>query len=358
MELAVRARALRGDFALDVAFSVEADQTLVVLGPNGAGKSTLVDALVGLLPLEAGRVVYAGTCLEDPRVGVRFPPQQRPLGVMFQGSWLFPHLDVLDNVAFGLRARGHARRPARKRARAILEQLGLGEFARRRPARLSGGETQRVALARALATEPRVLLLDEPLSALDAETRAATRRFLQRQLGAFPGVRIAITHDPAEAAVLGDRWLVLENGRVTQQGTPEEVQRRPRSAYSAALVGVNLLRATPQRGPAGVQLVCGGTPLGAPIGRLPEGVEHFVAFGVEALELRKRPDPAEPSGWVAGTVAEISVEGEFSSVMLVGDVPLRARVRTAEIARGGFRAGETAFAKIDPNQVQAYPVDA
>ena len=242
--LEVRALARRGGFALDVEFAVDAGETLVVLGPNGAGKSTLVDALVGLLPLEAGRVAYAGTCLEDPAQGVRLPPQQRPVGATFQGVWLFPHLDALDNVAFGLRARGLARRAARERARAVLEQLGLGGLARRRPRRLSGGEAQRVALARALATEPRVLLLDEPLSALDAEARASARRFLQERLRAFPGVRIAITHDPAEAAVLGDRWLVLENGRATQQGPPGEVLRNPRSAWTAAL-------ASAFRGPAG-----------------------------------------------------------------------------------------------------------
>ncbi|MCE2392023.1 MAG: ABC transporter ATP-binding protein [Proteobacteria bacterium] len=357
-ELAVSARARRGDFTLDVEFRVDADRTLVVLGPNGSGKSTLVDALVGLLPLEAGRVVYAGDCLEDPSEGLRVPPQRRPLGVMFQGSWLFPHLDVLDNVAFGPRARGLGRREARNRALAILDQLGLGDLARRRPKRLSGGEAQRVALARALATEPRVLLLDEPLSALDAETRSATRSFLQRQLAGFPGVRIAITHDPAEAAVLGERWLVLENGRITQQGTPGEVLRRPRSAYAAALAGVNLLRATPVRGPSGLRLVCGATSLGAPAVDLTEGIEHFVAFGAEALELRTRPDPADPGGWISGSVAEISVEGEFSSVTLSGDVPARARLRTAEIARSGFRAGESAFAKIDLNQAEAYPVVA
>src|SRR5690606_21196165 len=160
---------------------------------------------------------------------------------VFQEYVLFPHLDALDNVAFGLRARGWRRGPARRRAEERLERLGVGQVARSRPSRLSGGQAQRVALARALALEPDVLLLDEPLSALDAGTRDEVRRDLRAHLSAFPGAAIVVTHDALDAAVLADRVAILDHGRLLQVGEAEEVLAHPRSRYVADLVGVNLL---------------------------------------------------------------------------------------------------------------------
>jgi molybdate transport system ATP-binding protein len=228
-------------FRLDLALPIPAGRTAALLGPNGAGKSTAVWALAGLVPLDEGWCRLAGETLEDTSTGGFVEPEARRIGVVFQDGLLFPHLTALENVAFGLRSRGVAREEARGRAVGWLDRMGLAALAERRPGSLSGGEAQRVALARALVTEPRLLLLDEPLSALDVTTRAQLRRTLAEHLAAFPGPRLLITHDPTEAFLLADEIHVLEDGVVTQSGTPDDIRRRPRTPYVADLSGSNLV---------------------------------------------------------------------------------------------------------------------
>ena len=236
----------RGDFELDVAFDVAPGEVLGVLGPNGAGKTTLLRAIAGLEHLSRGSVVVHSQVWQDEAIAL--PPEGRAAGVVFQDYRLFPHLDVRDNVAFAARAAGVPKAEARARAATWLTRLGLAELARRRPAQLSGGQSQRVALARALATEPRVLLLDEPMAALDAGARIDVRAFLREHLTAFAGPVVLVTHDPLEAMVLADRLLVIEGGRAVQQGTPAEVSEHPASSYVARLVGLNLWPGTLQQG--------------------------------------------------------------------------------------------------------------
>ena len=217
-------------------------ELLAILGPNGSGKTTLLRVLAGLLPLDDGRVSIDGVVVDEPATDRFVPPEARSVGVVFQDYLLFDHLSVLDNVAFGLREHGARRAAARERARMLLTEVGVEAQAAARPRELSGGQAQRVALARALATEPSLLLLDEPLAALDVQTRGETRRQLQQILGRFRGTRILVTHDPVDALVLADRILILEAGAVVQTGTPDEITSRPRSEYVAELVGVNLYR--------------------------------------------------------------------------------------------------------------------
>ncbi len=227
MSLLAQVRLTRGSLELDVEVAADEGEVVAVLGPNGAGKSSLLRALAGLLPLAQGQITLDGTVLEDPGKNIFVPPEQRPVGMVFQDYLLFPHLTVLENVAFGLRSR---RVPAATaRARAWLERVGLTDLADVRPAALSGGQAQRVALARALATDPRLLLLDEPLSALDVTTRAETRRDLRRHLATVSGIRLVVTHDPLEAMALADRLIVIEDGRLVQSGPAAEVTARPRS---------------------------------------------------------------------------------------------------------------------------------
>lgn len=226
----------QGGFTLRAALHAGSGQTVAVVGPNGAGKTTLLLAVAGLVPLDRGRVEMAGRVLEDAGAPLRLPPESRPIGVVFQDLLLFPHLSALDNVAYGLRRRaGLRRQEARRRARPWLERLGLAEAAHRRPAQLSGGESQRVALARALAPEPELLLLDEPLSALDASARPAALELLRRHLAGFTGARLLVTHHASDAVAIADRLVVLEAGRVIQEGTPGELRAAPASPYVAAL---------------------------------------------------------------------------------------------------------------------------
>jgi molybdate transport system ATP-binding protein len=232
----------RAAFRLDVALRVPAGSTTAVVGPNGAGKSTLLRALAGLAPLTAGRVALDGRVLEDPAgSAARIPAEGRGIGVVFQDHLLFPHLSALANVAFGPRAHGVARAVAEERARALLDRLGIAHLADRRPAALSGGQSQRVALARALVLEPALLLLDEPMAALDAGTRLDVRELLADELRRFGGAAVLVTHDPVDALALADRIHVLEDGREVQEGAPAEVAARPATAYVARLVGMNRL---------------------------------------------------------------------------------------------------------------------
>src|SRR6478735_4352093 len=239
MTLAARVGVRLGTLDLDVDLRVEAGETVALLGPNGAGKTTVLRALSGLTPIDAGRIELDGVVLDDG--GATFvPPERRPVGVVFQDYVLFPHLSALDNVAFGLRSHGTGRAEARRVAQTWLAAIGLADHGARRPAALSGGEAQRVALARALAIEPRLLVLDEPLAALDQQARVAVRRDLRERIQAFDGVRILVTHDPIDAATLADRLVIVEQGRVVQTGTLADVTARPRAPWVAELVCVNL----------------------------------------------------------------------------------------------------------------------
>ena len=216
------------------------EQTVALLGPNGAGKSTAVAALAGLVPIDSGTIALAGTVLDDPGGGVLVPPEARSVGVVFQDYLLFPHLSVIENVAFGLRSRGVVHDAALARAGEWLERLGVADQARSKPGTLSGGQAQRVALARALVTEPELLLLDEPLSALDVTTRVQLRRVLAEHLEGFAGPRLLITHDPTEAFLLADLIHIIEDGAITQTGTADDIRLRPRTTYAADLAGANL----------------------------------------------------------------------------------------------------------------------
>ncbi len=214
----------RGAMRIAAAFDVAPGHPLAIIGPNGAGKSSLLAAIAGLVPLDAGGVVIGDREVDG------LAPDRRRIGMVFQDYVLFPHLSVRDNVAFAARMRGR-RGTARAAADPWLERYGLSSLADRLPAELSGGQAQRVALARALAADPEVLLLDEPMSALDVEVRADMRAELATHVREFGGATVIVTHSPADAAALADRVLVLEAGRVTQRGTLDELRAAPATPY-------------------------------------------------------------------------------------------------------------------------------
>lgn len=237
MSLDARVVVERDRFTLDAAVSVGDGETLAVLGPNGAGKTTLLRALAGLVPITKGAISLDGTVLDDPARDVFVAPERRPIGFVFQDYLLFPNMSVIENVAFGLRARGTERDTALTRATELLEWVGLSEHAEKKPGEISGGQAQRVALARAMAVSPRLLLLDEPLAALDVTSRRSVRSDLSRLLNGVDSARILVTHDPRDARVLADRMVIVENGRVVQSGTFDTIAANPATPYVHELLG-------------------------------------------------------------------------------------------------------------------------
>ena len=339
----------RGAFALVATLRAADGQTVALLGPNGAGKSSLLAALAGLLPLESGRVVLDGAVLEDAGAGVRLPPERRSVGVVFQDLHLFPHLSALDNVAYGLRRRGRRRRDARRRAADWLARLGVADRADAPPPALSRGQAQRVALARALAPEPRLLLLDEPLSALDASARPEARRVLAEGLAGFGGTRLVITHDALEAVALADRLVVLERGRVTQEGAHEDLRSRPRSRYVADLVGVNLLRGT-ARGDRVV--LADGSGLTVP------GAGHGPVLALvhpRAVAVHRQAPSGSPRNVVRGRVRSLDDQGGRLRVDIAGAVPLVAEVTPAAAAELRLADGGEVWASVKATEIEVYP---
>ncbi|GAA4909062.1 sulfate/molybdate ABC transporter ATP-binding protein [Streptomyces coeruleoprunus] len=348
MSLHAEVRATAGTFTIDVAFEVAEGQTVAVLGPNGAGKSTLLRGLCGLLRLDAGRLALNGRVFDEPATGTFVPPECRPVGVVFQDLRLVPHLSAVENVAFGLRCRGVPRADARRSAAAWLERFGLGGRAGARPRELSGGQAQRVALARALAVAPELLLLDEPLSALDVGLRADMRRDLQQALASFPGVRLVVTHDPTEAFTLADRLVIIEDGRIVQSGSPAEVTARPRSPYVARFVGVNLLRGWADGDRLTVE---GGREL-----IVPKGAVGDVWAGIHprAVALhRERPDGTPRNAWRC-RIESLDVERDVLRVSLAGKPSVVAEVTAAAFAELGLEPGDEVWASVKATEIEVF----
>lgn len=229
-------------FHLELSFSADAGKTTVLLGESGAGKSTVLRLLAGLLHPQHGHISLESVTYFDSEQRIAIPPQERPIGYVFQDYTLFPHLSVFENVAFGLRAQHLPRQVIRRRVGEALEQVRLTALDERCPAQLSGGQQQRVALARALALQPRLLLLDEPLAALDVQTRREVRQELRRILAQIGVTTVLVTHQYLEALLFGHHILVLDHGQVIQQGSQRDLLQRPRSSYVAELVGTNFFR--------------------------------------------------------------------------------------------------------------------
>jgi molybdate transport system ATP-binding protein len=336
-----------GTLNLDVVLAADAGELVAIVGPNGAGKTTLLRALAGLVPLHNGRIELDGDVFEDVDTRISVPPERRPISLMFQDGLLFPHMTARENVAFGLRARRVPKHHAMQRADSLLAQVGLSEHVSTAPALLSGGERQRVALARALITEPRLLLLDEPLAAVDVSARVDLRRVLRDQLARYDGIRLLVTHDPLEAMALADRVVVLEHGRVAQQGTIADVAARPRSPWVATMLGLNLFR--------GVATDSGIDVAGATIAALSD--VRGAAFAVvhpRAIALhRSRPEGSPRNVW-QGEADSLDLEGDRVRVRISGSIPVVAEVTPAAVAELSLAVGAAVWVSVKATEVDVY----
>lgn len=356
MSLAVDVVVHRERFHLSARLVAPAGKTVALLGPNGSGKSTLVATLAGLLRPARGSVSLDGVVLDDVERGRHIHPRDRRVGIVFQDLLLFRHLSVLENVAFPLRARGLSAPAARRKAAAILSRFGAGHLASARPGQLSGGQAQLVALSRALVGEPRLLLLDEPLAALDVQARERVRALVRETLSGFEGPRILITHDPAEAMSVADRLVLMEGGRITQVGTPGDIATAPRTEYAADLVGLNLFVGRLVRAGEGVgMLETGGTPL---VVAWPRELEPVVEQEVTAV---LRPAdvalfPARPEGSarnvLRGKITAITLQHDRSRVRVGSRPPIVAEVTPASVSRLGLAEGGMVWASFKALEVR------
>lgn len=336
----------RDGFSLDIELSIAPGETVALLGPNGAGKSTTVSAIAGLEPIKSGRIALAGRVLSDTDTWL--DPEDRQLGIVFQDYLLFDHMSVRENVAFGPIAQGRAPTQVDH----WLEQLELSALADRRPGELSGGQAQRVALARALAVEPTLLILDEPLAALDVATRARLRRTLAKHLSLYDGARLLITHDPTDAFILADRIAILENGRLTQVGTPDELRRSPATAYAAALAGLNLLSGTNRGGTiefaeVAQQLATSNTQTNG---------EVLVTIRPNAIALHNvQPDGSPRNTWQT-TVSIVEPLGDTTRVILDDPLALSVDITPGAATSMGLAPGHPVWVSIKATEVHVVAV--
>ena len=310
---------LRVTDRVQAAFSARPGQVLAIIGPNGAGKSTLLHALAGLVDVE-GHARLRGTDL------LSVPVRERRVGLVFQGQLLFPHLSALDNVAFGPRSRGADRATAEALAKDWLERFRIGDLAHRKPRELSGGQAQRVAIARALATDPDVLLLDEPFTGLDVSVQMALRIELGQHLRDFPGIALLVTHDAIDALTLADRVLVLDEGRVAQVGPPAQVAAEPRTPHVARLVGLNLV-------PDGDDLIA----------FTPDTVVVSLAEPVGSSRLRWR-----------GTIATLAPHGDAVRLLVHASPDLLADLTPAAATELGLVPGREVWLSAKATAVSRY----
>jgi molybdate transport system ATP-binding protein len=336
-----------GTLAVDVAVEAHAGETVAVLGPNGAGKTTLLRAIAGLVRADRATITLNGDVLDDTTKRIHVPPERRRFGFVFQDYLLFPHLSAIENVEFGLRAAGASPGEARRRAMHWLDRVGAATHADVRPRELSGGLAQRVALARALALEPRVLLLDEPLAALDATARGTIRRDLKRHLASFGGIRMVVTHDPIEAMALADRMVILEAGHVVQAGTAADVSAHPRSRYVADLVGLNLWRGVAADGEIATE--------GATLHVADDASgEVFAVVHPRAVTLhRQRPEGSARNVWHGRTLS-LDEQGERVRVAIAGALPIVAEITPASARELGLADGVDVWVSVKATEITVY----
>ena len=366
-------------FHLDIKFSADRGKTTVLLGESGAGKSTVLRLLSGLLHPERGLIALEDKTYFDSERRIAIPPQERPFGYVFQDYTLFPHLTTFENVAFGLRAQHLPRRLVRLRVSEALEQVHLSGFDQRKPAQLSGGQQQRVAIARALALHPQLLLLDEPLSALDVQTRREVRQELRSLLASSGITTIMVTHQYLEALLFGYQILVLEQGHVIQQGSHRDLLQYPRSSYVAELVGMNFFRGSvvaceaggmctielQQNNGIGIKL---SAALEEQTQNLPQpGDEAFVLVDPRSITLYQTPPDSSARNVFRGSIVQMldlgsplgkndEHSGRVRVSMSVDDsVPLlTAEVTGASASRMDLHEGKMIYATFKATEARAY----
>lgn len=351
--IAVSVRKALRDYTLAVDFTVESGTCLALVGPTGCGKTTTLRLVAGLETADVGVITMNGETLVSVEQGVFVPAQRRQVGMVFQDYALFPHLTVLQNAMYGARARGRSKAQARQAALDALKLVQLEGFCDQHPDRLSGGQQQRVALARALASGARALLMDEPMSALDASTRRVVRGELRQLLQRMNLQTIIVTHDVVDALTLGDMLCVMNRGRIIQQGDRQELLSHPRDPFVAEFLGVNLLSGIAEPTADGLCRVrCNGATFACA-----EPISGRVLLTCNPWDIALSPVRPQGSALnvLRGRVKEISRLGGRTRVTIENGVCLTAEITHASESRLGLTIGSHVFASFKASAVTVYP---
>ncbi|MEA1902966.1 MAG: ABC transporter ATP-binding protein, partial [Actinomycetota bacterium] len=335
----------RDGFSIELALAAGPTETVALLGPNGAGKSTVAASLAGLLPITHGEISLDGRVFDKPEEGVFVPPEDRGVGVVFQGYLLFEHMTVSENVGFGLTSRGVDKAARRQSVESTMERFGLSELAGRKARDLSGGQAQRVALARTLITSPNMLVLDEPTASLDVTSRTHVRRQLVDDLSKFKGPRLLITHDPMEAFLLADVIYIIEEGRITQSGSAEDIRLRPRTPYVADLVGSNLVAGVASGGDVAV----GGHVLH--VGDTSIAGDVIATIHPRAIAIYpSRPDGSPRNTWVT-VVGRIEHYGDRVRLLTDDPLPLTIEVTPSAVEDMALEQGSEVWVSVKATEI-------
>ncbi len=347
-------KALR-EFELAVAFEARPAETVVVIGPSGCGKTTTLNIIAGLMRPDQGRVALGDRLLVDRERGVDLPAEHRNVGYVFQEFALFPHMTVAENIAYGLRSRRRPKALIPQKVAEAVALLGIEALRDRRPLNLSGGEKQRVALARAIACDAEILLLDEPLGSLDAQTRNRVRGDLQRLLRVLGRIAIMVTHDYIDALTFGDRICVMERGRILQIGDRYELLRHPKSRFVAELTGVNFFQGTisSTRSEGVAEIWVGDSRLYAAADQQDMG-DTLLTFFPSDVSLSRQLPVSSARNVFQGRVREIVHLGDKVRVSLNGALAMCAEVTAAALDDLELAEGDTVFASVKATAIKLY----
>lgn len=350
LEVDVEARA--GAISVSCGFEVNPGSAVALVGASGAGKTTVLRAIAGLVHPQRGRIVCDQDTWFDAQRRIWVAPQQRDCAFVFAEYALFGHMSVIENVAFGLRASGYDRKSARKKSIDALERINVAALGPRCASSLSSGEAQRVAIARALALEPRVLLLDEPLSAIDVERRPPIREVLQQRIAHAGITAVLVTHEPIEAMLFSDMLIVMENGAVVQRGSSAELRERPLTSYVAAFSGVNLYRGVARPLANGISEVEVPGALVVIVGQ----VSGPVALVIDPDAIALSPTRPESSARNAlrGIVASVVPDGAALRVSVASTPPIVARITKQSADELGIAPGASVFATFKASEVRVH----
>ncbi|MEO5834122.1 MAG: ABC transporter ATP-binding protein [Nakamurella sp.] len=340
-----------------IALRLMPGEVVAVLGPNGAGKSTLLSLIAGLVRPDTGTLTLDGTPLVDTSRRIFVPPHRRGVVLLAQQALLFPHLTARGNVAFGPRSTGSTREDADRAALQWLAAVDATEFADRRPAQLSGGQAQRIAVARALAADPHLLLLDEPMAALDIAVAPALRQLLRRVLRESARTALLVTHDILDALALAERTVVIEGGRIVEDGPTRDVLARPRSAFAARLAGINLIPGTATV--TGLTTAAGTPVRGRPDADLVVGEPAVALFNPNAVAVHLDPPTGSPRNHFPVTIAEIEPRGADVRVRATenpdGTAGLFADLTAASVADLDLVPGQRVHFAVKATEVGVHP---